>query len=231
MYRHVVLIFSLISLIIAPQHAKAQTSFNNVAYATLPSLNSITSQPYVPVTGTLNASADLLPVGIPNQFGSYVGAAVPLNAFASQQDLLATNQGLGQTSQNVTALQTGLALNNQNLASLSQNIQALTQADAMLNSAILQNTQAITKLDQAVRRAQSRSNQGVAAVSSLTVVPPNPGDRFSVSFGGGEYGSQGGGGISFAYRPPEAANMMVFGGYSRTLDTNLFKGGIAFSFH
>ena len=112
-----------------------------------------------------------------------------------------------------------------------QDIAALNQADQTLSSQILQNTQAIASLNQSVRRAQSHASQGVAAVSSLTVVPPNPGDRFSVSFGGGEYGSQGGGGMSFAYRPPEAENVMVFAGYARTVDSNLFKGGVSFSFH
>jgi hypothetical protein len=120
----------------------------------------------------------------------------PLSAFASEQDLLTTNQNL-----------------------------------ALLNQSLLQNTQAIASLDQQVRHAESHASQGIAAVSSLTVVPPNPGDRFSVTFGGGDYGSEGGGGVSFAYRPPEMQNMMVFAGYARTMDTNLFKGGVSFSFH
>jgi len=50
-------------------------------------------------------------------------------------------------------------------------------------------------------------------------------------FRGGDYGSQSGGGVSFAYRSPEAQNIMVFAGYARAAETNLFNGGVAFSFH
>jgi hypothetical protein len=109
--------------------------------------------------------------------------------------------------------------------------QDLTQAYQTLSSQISQNTQALNNLNQSVRRVQNRASQGVAAVSSITVVPPNPGDRFSVTFGGGEYDSEGGGGISFAYRPPEWQNTLVFAGYARTADTNLVKGGLSLSFH
>ena len=175
-------------------NAYAQSSFGNLSYTA----QTGNRQEIFPLSPTsVNAASDGVPVDLNalslakiNGAGSQ--AILPLSAFASQQDLV--------------------------------------QTDQVLSSQILQNTQAISSLDQSVRRAQSHASQGIAAVSSLSVIPPNPGDRFSVTFGGGEYGSQGGGGVSFAYRPPEVQSITVFAGYARTVDTNLFKGGVSFSF-
>ena len=131
----------------------------------------------------------------------------------SQADIITVGlpnpQGLlygGQVPLSSFASANDLSLTNQNLTLLNQNV------------------------NQAVRRANSHASQGVAATSSITIVPPNPGDRFSVSFGGGGYGDEAGGGVSFAFRPPEAQNVMVFAGYARTTDANLVKGGVSFSF-
>jgi hypothetical protein len=196
--------------LVLASNAHAQSSFTNSTYSPLNSLN----QNFGPLPAVNPAIAGVA-IGTNALINpSALQAVLPLSAFASEQDL-------SQTNQNVTLL-------NQNLAQINQN---LTQADQTLSSAILQNTQAIAGLNQSIRHAESRASQGVAAVSSVAVVPPNPGDRFSVTFGGGDYGSEGGGGISFSYRPPEAQSVMVFAGYARTADTNLFKGGVSFSFH
>lgn len=206
---------SFICICLASVAAQAQSGFTSGTYSVFGGLNQSNFGPPLPA---VNANTDAVAIGIAGTSRPFAtGAFLPLSDFASSQDLLTTNQ-------NVTSLQSGLALTN-------QNVQALTQADQMLNSAILQNTQAIASLNQQVRHAESHASQGIAAVSSLTVVPPNPGDRFSVTFGGGDYGSEGGGGISFAYRPPEMQNMTVFAGYAHTMDANLFKGGVSFSFH
>ena len=74
-----------------------------------------------------------------------------------------------------------------------------------------------------------RLSEGIALASAITIVPPNPGDRFSFSMAGADYDSQGAGSISFTYRASEQG--LFFAGYARRNTQNLGKVGMAFSFH
>jgi hypothetical protein len=79
--------------------------------------------------------------------------------------------------------------------------------------------------------AQLRSHvaQGIAMSSAVTIVPPNPGDRFSLTLGGSGYDSEGAGSATATYRA--ADRVLLFGGYARSASQNLFKGGVSFSFN
>lgn len=79
-----------------------------------------------------------------------------------------------------------------------------------------------------MRRDFERLAQGVALASALTVMPPNAGDRFAVTVSGAGFDGRGAGAISGTYRVNE--DVLVFGGYARSADQNLVKGGATFSF-
>lgn len=79
-----------------------------------------------------------------------------------------------------------------------------------------------------MRRDFDRLAQGVALASALTVMPPNAGDRFAVTVSGAGFDGRGAGAISGTYRVNE--DVLVFGGYARSADQNLVKGGATFSF-
>jgi hypothetical protein len=79
-----------------------------------------------------------------------------------------------------------------------------------------------------MRRDFDRLAQGVALASALTVMPPNAGDRFALTVSGAGFDGRGAGAISGTYRVNE--DVLVFGGYARSADQNLVKGGATFSF-
>lgn len=79
-----------------------------------------------------------------------------------------------------------------------------------------------------MRRDFDRLAQGIALASALTVMPPNPGDRFALTVSGAGFDGRGAGAISGTYRVSE--DVLVFGGYARSADQNLVKGGATFSF-
>ncbi|WP_162241571.1 YadA-like family protein [Methylobacterium sp. Leaf117] len=94
-----------------------------------------------------------------------------------------------------------------------------------------QSPQLLTRLDQLAffaRRDFQRLNEGIALSSALTIMPPNPGDRFALTVGGAGFNGRGAGAITGTYRVNES--MMVFGGYARSETQNLVKGGATFSF-
>jgi hypothetical protein len=83
-----------------------------------------------------------------------------------------------------------------------------------------------------VARMVSDTNKRSAELSSLaaafTIIPPNPGDRFSLSISGAVNDTTGAASISGAYRMTDS--VLIFGGYARSETQNMAKGGAAFSF-
>lgn len=81
----------------------------------------------------------------------------------------------------------------------------------------------------AISRQMSRLSQGIALASSITVLPPNLGDRFSVTFSGSGFNGYGAGSLAVTGRISE--NILAFAGYGRSTSQNLVKGGLSFSIH
>lgn len=81
----------------------------------------------------------------------------------------------------------------------------------------------------ALQRSQERLYEGISLSSALTIVPPNPGDRFSITFGGSGFNDYGAGAITATARL--SSNVIGFAGYARSQSENLFKGGVSFSIH
>lgn len=79
-----------------------------------------------------------------------------------------------------------------------------------------------------MRRDFDRLAQGIALAAALTVMPPNPGDRFALTVSGAGFDGRGAGSVSGTYRVNE--DVLVFGGYARSETQNLVKGGATFSF-
>lgn len=79
-----------------------------------------------------------------------------------------------------------------------------------------------------VQRGYDRLAESVALSSAMTVVPPNSGDRFSVTLGGGGFENKAAGAITVTGRVTE--QMLVYGGYARSETQNAWKGGASFSF-
>jgi hypothetical protein len=81
----------------------------------------------------------------------------------------------------------------------------------------------------ALQRNEQRLYEGISLSSALTVVPPNPGDRFSITFGGSGFNGYGAGAVTATARL--SSNVIGFAGYARSQSENLFKGGVSFSIH
>ncbi len=81
-----------------------------------------------------------------------------------------------------------------------------------------------SRLDQAINRFR----EGIALAGAINVLPPNPGDRFAVSFGGAGYDGAGAGSVALSVRIDEST--LAYVGYARGPTQNLVKGGIGFSF-
>jgi hypothetical protein len=77
-------------------------------------------------------------------------------------------------------------------------------------------------------REINRLQETQALASAITILPPNPGDRFSLTFSGAGNDTNGAGAISGSYRITESA--LAFGGYARSSTQNLVKGGVSLSF-
>ena len=84
-------------------------------------------------------------------------------------------------------------------------------------------------LSNGLSQLRSRIDQGVSLSAAMTIVPPNPGDRFSLTFGGAGYDSEAAGAATATHRA--ADRILLFGGYGRSASQNLFKGGVSFSFN
>ncbi|WP_373322618.1 YadA-like family protein [Methylobacterium cerastii] len=80
------------------------------------------------------------------------------------------------------------------------------------------------QLDRITRRLE----EGIALAGAINILPPNPGDRFAVSFGGAGYGGAGAGSIAISARIDEST--LAYVGYARGPTQGLVKGGLGFSF-
>lgn len=77
-------------------------------------------------------------------------------------------------------------------------------------------------------RLSDRFREGIALAGAINILPPNPGDRFAVSFGGAGYDGAGAGSVAISARIDEST--LAYVGYARGPTQNLVKGGIGFSF-
>lgn len=77
-------------------------------------------------------------------------------------------------------------------------------------------------------RLADRFREGIALAGAINVLPPNPGDRFAVSFGGAGYDGSGAGSVAVSARINEST--IAYVGYARGATQNLVKGGVGFSF-
>lgn len=77
-------------------------------------------------------------------------------------------------------------------------------------------------------RLADRFREGIALAGAINVLPPNPGDRFAVSFGGAGYDGSGAGSVAVSARINEST--IAYVGYARGPTQNLVKGGVGFSF-
>jgi hypothetical protein len=77
--------------------------------------------------------------------------------------------------------------------------------------------------------AQAWAQESAALSSAMTIMAPNPGDRFSLTFSGSGTDNYGAAAISGTVRITNQA--LAFGGYARSDHSNLVKGGVSLSFH
>lgn len=77
-------------------------------------------------------------------------------------------------------------------------------------------------------RLAHRFREGIALAGSINVLPPNPGDRFAVSFGGAGYDGAGAGSIAVSARLRE--DVIAYGAVARGPTQTLVKGGLGLSF-
>ena len=89
-------------------------------------------------------------------------------------------------------------------------------------------SQQLTAIAAQMDRNNRRMTEGIALSAAVVIMPPNPGDRFSLTFGGSGFNGQGAGTISASMRLHERA--LVFVGYGRSSTQTLVKGGVSFSF-
>ncbi len=109
----------------------------------------------------------------------------------------------------------------------SADIAQITGDISQARTAIDQLRATFDQLNYFIARDRERLAQGVALASAVTIVPPNPGDRFSLTFSGADYNGHSAVSGSVAYRVNE--NVLVFGAYARSEQQNLVKGGVSFS--
>jgi hypothetical protein len=90
------------------------------------------------------------------------------------------------------------------------------QVGALYNqtSALQAQVGAIYDQIDALQKQQQRLYEGIALTSALTILPPNPGDRFSVTFGGSGFNGYGAGAITATARL--SSNIIGFAGYARS---------------
>src|SRR5262245_38783587 len=106
---------------------------------------------------------------------------------------------------------------------------ASAQALNQTNAAVANLQGQVSNLQNQVQSFANRSAEISAVAASFTVLPPNPGDRFSLAFGAAGGDGAGAGSVSGAYRLTD--NTLLFAGYARGATQSMAKGGMAFSFH
>lgn len=79
-----------------------------------------------------------------------------------------------------------------------------------------------------IDRLSNRFAEGIALAGSINVLPPNPGDRFAVSFGGAGYDGAGAGSVAVSARLRE--DIIAYGAVARGPTRTLVKGGLGLSF-
>ncbi len=87
----------------------------------------------------------------------------------------------------------------------------------------------VTNLNVQLNQMNIHMSEGIAMASAITIVPPNPGDRFSLSLSDADFNSQNAGSVSATYRVSDQA--LVYAGYARGNTQNLGKVGLSFPFH
>ena len=132
--------------------------------------------------------------------GEVTTSYVPLSAFASSADV----------------------------AQLARDVAASNSDVAQLARDIARHAYDVSQLAYFMRRDAQRVSEGIALASALTVLPPEPGDRFAVTISAAAFDSEVAGSVSVSYRP--APGVILFGGYARSQTQNLYKGGASFSF-
>jgi hypothetical protein len=109
----------------------------------------------------------------------------------------------------------------------------LNNAVAQVNAQIAGLTQQIknltNQLNYSAAQDRARAAQGVALAGAFTILPPEPGDRFSISVNGAGFAGQGAGSVSATYRV--ADKVLLYGGYARSNQYNMVKGGLSLSFN
>lgn len=176
------------------------------------------------------------PCTFPNNHVTYAptnGTPVAPNDYIPIQRLVTTPSGLliqvdnpstAGTYLNVQDFANGI-YNSAVAAGSGAGAAAASQAFMSLSQQLVQVSSQISSL----QRGYQRLSEGVALAGSFNIVPPNPGDRFSVSIGGAGFNGYGAGSIAFAARINEQAT--VFVGYARSQSENLIKGGASLSIH
>lgn len=76
-------------------------------------------------------------------------------------------------------------------------------------------------------RDLKRSSENAALSAAITILAPNPGDRFAFTFSGAASDSHAAGSLSASYRLTDSA--LGFVAYSRSETQNLFKAGVSLS--
>lgn len=159
---------------------------------------SFQDQQLIPVNGGFNGS-------------SFTGAPLP-------SDQVLVNRvfsGIPQTS----SLPLSAFASSSDIAALNTRIDNL--------SAISPSFVALAALANQLQRNLDRQREGTALAGALTILQPNPGDRFAVTFSGAGYEGTAAGSASVSMRIGEDA--VAFVGYARSQNQNLVKGGIGFS--
>jgi hypothetical protein len=162
---------------------------------------SFQSYPLFPINGGFNGPS---PTGTPLPTDQVLlNRLMPGNSFAT------------------TSLQLGSFASANDVQALSQNIDNSNQnIQNQLYQVYLSN--------QSIQNELSRLSEGVALASALTILPPNPGDRYNITFSGAGYNLKAAVSVSGSYRFNEQA--LLFAAYARSQTENLVKGGVSFSF-
>jgi hypothetical protein len=99
---------------------------------------------------------------------------------------------------------------------------------APTNAAISAQAATIASMVGAIESNRKAVLESAALASAITIVPPEKGDRFSLTFSGADADGYGAGSVSGTYRITERT--LAFGGYARSSKQNLGKAGISMSF-
>lgn len=83
--------------------------------------------------------------------------------------------------------------------------------------------------DPGIGATTNKLYQGVSLAAAMTLIPPNPGDRFSVSFGSADFAGKKALSGTFAYRV--TGRTLLYAGYARSSSEDLAKAGVSFSIH